>query len=66
MKFRLEGLDDAFGASWRRVTAGDKPDYPRYRTEQRRLRSFEVGQVHNYVGKTGEKVKFFDEEKSQA
>ncbi len=58
----LKGLDDAFGAIFRRVTAGEKPDYPRYRTEQRRRRSIEMGQVHDYVGETGEKVKFLDAE----
>ena len=38
----LKRLDDAFGAFFRRVKAGEKPGYPRYRTEQRRVRSFEL------------------------
>ncbi|MDE0394067.1 MAG: transposase [Gammaproteobacteria bacterium] len=38
----LKHLDDAFGAFFRRVKAGEKPGCPRYRTERRPVRSFEL------------------------
>ena len=35
----LKRLDDAFGAFFRRLKAGEKPGYPCYRTVQRRVRA---------------------------
>ena len=38
----LKRLDDAVGAFFRWVKAGERPGCPRYRSEQRRVRSFEL------------------------